>query len=232
MTPALLSTEERLRQVDRELVALQRSFVEAAAQLMEAPEVDGAFDERWNRTGERLHQLRTELRPEDFDKDQVVEIFTTLLDVSDIVQRAQGTRDMEAFDQLLVQLERIRHVVRDALDEHVTGASADVGLVMADLDRWLPNTSREALAELVDVDRRTLARWVGKTTRPSRRLRTVARLVAILRHNWTEEGVVAWFHRPRRDLQGRTPLALLSDPAFDEDTLIAMARAGRSQDAS
>ncbi len=227
-----LSTEERLKHVDRELVELQRGFVEAATQLQEAPEVDGSFDERWQRVGERLRTLRSELRPEDFDKDQAVDIYQTLFDVRDTLDRAESSRDMDAFDQLLVQLERIRHVVRDALDEHVTGVTGDVGLVVKDLDEWLPGTSRETLAELSGVDRRTISRWAKKATSPPRRLRTVARLVAILRHNWTEDGVVAWFHRPRRDLAGRTPLAVLGDPNFDEDLLIAAARAGRSQDAS
>jgi hypothetical protein len=228
----VVTTEERLKQVDRDLVELQHGFIEAARQLKEAPEVDGSFDERWRRIAERLRNLRRELWPQDFDKEQLTHVYDSLLDIRDTIDRAESSRDMEAFDQLLVHLERIRHVVRDALDEHVTGASGDVGLVMQDLDRWLPRTSREALAELVGVDRRTLTRWVGKAGPPSRRLRTVARLVAILRHNWTEEGVAAWFHRPRRDLQGRTPLAILSDPSFDEDALLAAARAGRSQYAS
>lgn len=231
MTVALLA-EERLKQVDQELTDLQRGFIEAAAQLQEAPEVDGAFDERWQRVSERLRALRFPFKSEDFDKEQAVAYLDTLLDIRDTLERAEGSRDMDAFDALLVQLERIRHIVRDALDEHVTGVRDDVGLVMQDLDRWLPTTTREALGELVGVDRRTLARWAGKTSKPSRRLRTVARLVAILRHNWTEDGVVAWFHRPRRDLGGRTPLAVLGDPRLDDDVLIAAARAGRSQDAS
>lgn len=57
----------------------------------------------------------------------------------------------------------------------------------------------------------------------------MARLVAILRHAWTEDGIVAWFHRPRRDLQGQRPIAVLKDPNYDEDELISAARAGRSQ---
>ena len=231
MTTAL-PTEERLKQVDRELTDLQRGFVEAAAQLQEAPEVDGSFDERWQRVNERLRALRFQLRPEDFDKEQAVAYLGTLLDIRDTLERAEGSRDMDAFDELLVQLERIRHIVRDALDEHVTGVGDDVGLVMQDLDRWLPTTTREALAELVDVDRRTLARWARKTTKPSRRLRLVARLVAILRHNWTEEGIIAWFHRSRHDLGGRTPLAVMGDADLDDEALLAAARAGRSQDAT
>jgi hypothetical protein len=62
-------------------------------------------------------------------------------------------------------------------------------------------------------------------------LRVFARLVAILRHNWDEQGIVAWFDRPRRDLGGRRPATVLLDPNY-EDELISAARAGRSQYAS
>jgi hypothetical protein len=227
-----LSVEERLERVDREVVDLQRGFVEAVTQLQQAPEVDGSFHERWLAIADRLRKLRTELEPGDYDKDQLTELYNTLLDIRDLVDHIDGERDMEAFDQLLVHLERIRHVVRDALDEHVSGGTRDVGLVMQDLDRWLPNTPRQALAELLGVDRRTLPRWAGRASAPSRRVQTVARLVAILRHNWTEEGIVAWFHRPRRDLAGRMPLAVLDNANFDEEALLAAARAGRSQYAS
>lgn len=227
-----LPTEERLKRVDREVVDLQRGFVEAVAQLQQAPEVDDSFEERWASIAGRLRNIRTELEFGDYDKDQLTELFNALLDIRDLVDRVDGERDMETFDQLLVHLERIRHVVRDALDEHVTGGARDVGLLMQDLDRWLPGTPRHALAELMGVDRRTLPRWAGRTGTPPRRVQTVARLVAILRHNWTEEGIVAWFHRPRRDLGGRTPLAVLGDANFDEEALLAAARAGRSQDAS
>jgi hypothetical protein len=59
----------------------------------------------------------------------------------------------------------------------------------------------------------------------------LARLVAILRHNWDEEGIIAWFERPRRDLSGRRPATLLADPNA-EDELISAARSGRNQYAS
>lgn len=229
-----LSTEERLERVDREVVSLQKGFVDAVAQLQRSPEVDGSFDERWRSIADRLRNLRSGLEVEDFDKEQVGELAGILLDIRDIIDEvnAAGGRDLDAFDRLLVLLERIRHTVRDALDEHVAGSRRDLGLVMSDIDRWMPTTTRQEIAELFDVDRRTLPRWRGKTTQPSRRVQTVAQLIAILRHNWTEEGIVAWFHRPRRDLAGRAPLALLADPNFDEDALIAAARAGRSQYAS
>jgi hypothetical protein len=59
----------------------------------------------------------------------------------------------------------------------------------------------------------------------------VAALVAVLRHDWTEDGIVAWFNRPRRDLDGRAPIALLDDPN-SEQALLSAARSSRSQYAS
>ena len=228
MTMAL-SPEERLERADREVASVQRLFMDAVAQLQGAPEIDGTFDERWEGVAARLRGLRAALEVEDFDKQQLAELSNALLDIRDALDRIDESRDMDAFDALLVQLERIRHVVRDALDEHVSGVRDDIGLVMADLDRWLPHVSRQELAEIAGVDRRTLSRWATKTGPPSRRLRLVARLVAILRHSWTEDGVVAWFHRPRRDLDERTPLTALGDRSVDEEALLDAARAGRSQ---
>ena len=129
----------------------------------------------------------------------------------------------------MIRLERIRHVVRDALDEHVNGAADDAGLVMGDIDRALPNVSDRTIAALIGVDRRTLSRWRNSHgTRPKRTLRVFARLVAILRHGWDEEGIVAWFYRPRHDLGGRKPATLLDEPNSEEE-LVAAARSGRSQ---
>jgi uncharacterized protein (DUF2384 family) len=62
------------------------------------------------------------------------------------------------------------------------------------------------------------------------RMQVLARLVAILRHAWTDQGVYAWFQRPRGDLAGAAPIVLLDDPANERALLIA-ARAGRIQGA-
>jgi len=232
---AALSTEERLEKVDRQVVAVQKGFVDAIGRLQESREVDDSFETRWREIADRIKGLRYGLQPQDFDKEQVAELSGTLLDMRDsidVVNAAPRFQDLEAFDALLVDLERIRHVVRDALDEYVAGSRQDVGLLIRDIDEWLPRTPRQAVAELAGVDRRTVTRWARRSSPPTRRMQMVGRLISILRHNWTEEGIVAWFHRPRRDLGGRTPLAVLSSESFDEDMLLSAARAGRSQYAS
>lgn len=221
-----LTSEERLEQVDREVEALKAGYIQALEQLQSSPEVDDSFQERWQNIERRLRDLRSVLEPEDFDKDQIVDLYRTLLDIRDLLER---DADHEVYDNLLISIERIRHIVRDALDEHVNGISGDVGRILEELNSWLPKIPQHELATLVGVDRRTLARWAGKAGVPSRRLRAVARVVAILRHNWTPDGIVAWFHHERRDLGGRTPLAVLNDKNFDEEALVMAARSGRSQ---
>lgn len=226
-----LTTEERLEHIDSELEDVKTRFIEALEQLAEEPAVDDSFGTRLRSLTERLNKLGTDLRPEDFDKDQLASLFRSLWAIRDLVDAANGSPDLDTCDQLLVLIERTRHVVRGALDEHVTGVAHDQGLVVQDLREWLPNTPLTTIADLVGVDRRTLNRWSHHPGPPRPRLALVGRLVAILRHAWTEQGIVAWFDRPRRDLAGRKPRALLGDPAA-EDALIMAARSGRSQYAS
>jgi hypothetical protein len=228
---AQLTYEERLGKLDQEVENLQHAFVEAVEHLRQAPEADGSYEERWNAIVQRMKGLREGIQAEDYDKEQLATLATTLLDIRDQLDRPDARDNLEVCDQLMIMLERIRHVVRDAIDEHVSGVSGDVGTVMAELDRWLPHIPDQTIAGLVGVNRRTLLRWRHLSGSPHRNLRIFARLVAILRHNWDEEGIVAWFDRSRRDLGGRKPAALLADPNV-EDELISAARSGRNQYAS
>lgn len=227
---ATLTPEERLGRADEELLDLKNSFVDAIGRLQEHPEVDDSFQARLDAVAQRLRALREGLRPEDLDKAQVTEFHTALWAINDLIAERDASHDLDAIDQLLVAIERVRHVVRDALDEHVVGLPDDAGQIIGEIKRWLPNTSSEAIGRLVNVDRRTLSRWAKEKRAPSRRLQLVAHLVAILRHNWTEEGLIAWFERPRRGLGGKRPIALLEDPTAEE-LLLSEARSGRSQDA-
>jgi len=228
---ATLTPEQRLGQADEELQELKNGFVEAITQLQDHPEVDGSFRERLEAIDERLAALRDSLRLEDLDKAQLFEFHGALWEINRLLHGEKGApSDLNVVDQLLVAIERVRHVIRDALDEHVVGLPNDAGLVVGELKRWVPKTSNEAIARLVGVDRRTLTRWATEHREPPRRLQLVAHLVAILRHNWTEEGIVSWFDRPRRGLEGKKPFVLLDDAAAEE-RLLSEARGGRSQDA-
>ncbi len=219
---------ERLVQLDREVEEIKSGFVEVLSQLQEVSN-DDAFEERWRCIAQRLRQLRNGFQAEDFDKEQVVTVSKTLLDIYELIDDRES---FDALDQLLINFERIRHVVRDALDEHVNGIAGNTREVLDELFERLAGVPQHEIADLVGIDRRTLLRWRESERMPPWRLRMVARLVAILRHNWTPEGAVAWFRRPRRDLDGRTPLDILESPERDEDAVITAARAGRSQYAS
>jgi uncharacterized protein (DUF2384 family) len=228
---AHLTYEERLGRIDQEVGKLQQGFIDAVERLRRAPEADGSFEDRWEGIAQRMKDLRGDIKPEDFDKEQLATLAGTLLDIRDQLDRGGAWGNLDVCDQLMIMLERIRHVVRDALDEHVSGVNGDVGTVMAELDRWLPDVPDQTIAKMIGVDRRTLSRWRGQAGQPRRNLRVFARLVAILRHSWDEEGIIAWFGRPRRELGGRRPVTLLGDPNA-EDALIGAARSGRSQYAS
>jgi len=226
---ATLTPEERLGHADEELLDLKNGFVDAVAQLQEHPEIDNSFHDRLENIGERLGVLREALRPEDLDKAQLIEFHDALWEINRLLTEKKSY-DLDVIDSLLIAIERVRHVIRDALDEHVVGLPSDAGLVVAELKKWLPRTSYETIARLVGVNRRTLSRWTKEQRTPPPRLQLVAHLVAILRHNWSEEGIVRWFDRPRRGLGGRKPGHLLDD-AGAEEMLLSEARGGRSQDA-
>jgi hypothetical protein len=227
---AIETSEERLERVDHEVDALKTAFVDATQELQHTSGVDESFAERWQQIKSRLDSIQGHLYSSDYDKDQLAELYQALLAIKDLMNAGKPC-DLDTCDELLINIERIRHVVRDALDEHVAGIQSNVGLVIADLERWLPGTPDRVIAGLAGVDRRTVSRWKKQSGLPKRRLRTLAALVAVLRHDWTEDGIVAWFDRPRRDLDGRAPIALLNDPN-SEQALLSAARSSRSQYAS
>lgn len=226
---ALLTPEEKLRRVDRTVEEVKQSFVEAVAELAKSSDVASPLEERFIEIADRLRALPGELEPSVFDRDQLHELHTALHETRDLMQALAETADrLDVLDQLLIRIEVIRHIIRDAIDEHVTGVGSDSAKVLAQIGEWLPTIPQREIARLVDVDRRTLARWTESPAAPQRRLQLVAQLVTVLRHSWTEEGVVAWFDRPNRDLGNRKPIAVLDDAARERDLLMA-ARATRSQ---
>jgi uncharacterized protein (DUF2384 family) len=225
------TSEQRLGQADQELQNLKESFVDAIGQLQRSEHVDSSFQARLAEIESRLRELRRGLRIDDLDKAQISEFHGALWEIKDLIDDQGDEYDLDTVDKLLVCIERVRHVVRDALDEHVAGVPDDASLAVQELREWLPSTSVATISDLVGVDRRTLSRWAKIHRATPRRLQLVASLVAVLRHNWSEEGIVAWFDRPRRGLEGRRPTSLLDDPLAD-DLLLAEARSSRSQDAS
>jgi hypothetical protein len=124
----------------------------------------------------------------------------------------------------------VRHIVRDLLQEQPPVALRDSAAVIALLEEWLPTLTVRQVAELVGVSERQLQRRRREQGKSTPRMQLVARLVAILRHAWTDQGVYAWFHRERAEFGGVVPIDLVDDPA-NERALLLAARSGRVQGA-
>jgi hypothetical protein len=122
-----------------------------------------------------------------------------------------------------------RRAVRIALDDlhRLCAALAEREPLAAGRDanavaRWLVDSAGLAarqIAPMIGVHERTLQRWASEPPQsaPSREdernLRSVAQIVAQLRHTLTAPGVLAWMTHPQADLDGQTPLQRLQDPA-------------------
>jgi transcriptional regulator with XRE-family HTH domain len=230
MGGGLLTPEERLRQVDRAVEEVKQSFVEAVEELASSDAVASPFEDRLGEIAARLRELPGKLEPSVFERDQIHELHAALHEIRDLMADLERVEDrLDILNELLLRIEVIRHIVRDAIDEHVAGIGDDAGHVVTQIGQWLPAVPQREIARLAGVDRRTVARWTAKSGPPQRRLQLVAQLVAVLRHSWTGEGVVAWFDRSNHDLGDRKPISLLDDATRERDLLMA-ARATRSQD--
>ena len=136
---------------------------------------------------------------------------------------------LDAADRYLIDLEAVRHILRDLLDEQQPETLRQRAQEIIEmLESWLPSVSAAEIAALLGHSVRQLQRRRHEEGPASSREQLVARLVAILRHSWTDAGVVAWFHRPRAEFGGQPPLEKLSDPSLERELLIA-ARSGRVQ---
>lgn len=212
-----------LEDVDERIHGFQRTMEEAAS--------SGALDaeslERFNATLRDLAaRVNSKVVPE-IDSYAAAQISQRLISV--LTLDLEGTDALDAADSYLVDLEAIRHVLRDLLDEQQPEAlRRQAGETIATLEGWLPSASVSELAELLGHSVRGLQRRRHEERPATSREQLVARLVAILRHAWSDAGVIAWFHRVRGDLGGRAPLELLGNPGSERELLMA-ARAGRVQ---
>jgi hypothetical protein len=216
----------RLVEIDSEVEGVKAAFERALEEVTNRPEIDGSVRERLAEVGRRLTDLKPQLEAADLSYEQRAILYSALVDVSAAMNA--GPDDLDRFEAALVGIERVRHVIRDALDEFVGGASADRRRLLRELEDSLPSVRQADIAELLDVDPRTVRRWTKEAGEPEHRLQIVARLVAVLRHAWTPKGILAWFGRPRRDLDGKAPLDLLDDPG-SERLLLGAARSTRTQ---
>jgi predicted DNA-binding transcriptional regulator AlpA len=225
------TVEDRLTSLQGEIGDLIRPLAHEVAKAAEDGTIDSSFIDRYRETARRLVELNDDLHEDDFDPRALAELRGIIIEAIRDAQEADPERPLDAIDSLLVRGEQLRHIVRDAIDGYVGGMGASSAEVMANLRQTLPSIKQTELAALLGKSQRQVQRWAAQEGPPPRRLELVARLVAWLRHGWTEQGVVYWFMRPRSDLGGKKPVDVLDDPNRETD-LIRAARRGRAQHGS
>src|SRR4029077_16823111 len=145
------------------------------------------------------------------------------INLLDGLERVDRSRPLDAIDQFFVQLEGVRHILRDALDEHAGCREDDARPLVNYLHEALPRVTQGDQARLAGISTRHLQRLGKEGGTPPYQPILAVRLVKLLRYVWNPEGVVGWFHRERAELDGHAPIDLAGDPGF-ERALVRLAR--------
>lgn len=227
--PALGESERRaaLQDADEQFWQIQSSLDAAA----ESGAIDKDVLERFIRTAQEAAARISDNLPSQLAPPEVAEIRGRLIRILAGILNVSEASSLDSADEFLIQMEAVRHVIRDLLDERPPVELRDAGRIVVLLEAWLPGLKVAQLAELLGYSTRQLQRRRTEGGEASYRAQVVVRLVAMLRHGWTDQGVNAWFYRARRDLGGRRPVDLLDDASFEPD-LISAARSGRVQGAA
>ncbi len=217
-----------LEQMISDALAKLRDDMEVVAGDSSVAAVDDACVQRWVETARRLSvQVSNDLPPQ-LESETVAEIRGIIINLLDELERMDDARPLDAIDQFFVQSEAIRHILRDALDEHVGCRDDDAQPLVQYLQQALPRVTQADQARLAGMSTRHLQRLGKEGGTPPYQLVLAVRLVKLLRYVWNPEGVVAWFHRERKELDGHAPIDLAGDPGF-EGVLLRLARQGRAQ---
>lgn len=234
--PALAHDPEQRELADLErlisdALAKLRDELEAVAADAEVPAIDPEYVGRWVETARRLSvQVSNDLPPQ-LEPEAGAEIRKIIINLLDGLEHVDEKRPLDTIDQFFVGSEAVRHIIRDALDEHVGVRDDDARRLVAYLKDALPRVTQVDQARLAGMSVRHLQRLAKDGGTPPRQLVLAARLVKLLRYVWNPEGVIAWFHRERTDLDGHAPIDVAGDPGF-ERVLLRLARQGRAQHAA
>lgn len=219
----LVDLERRISDALTEL----RDEVEALAGDRDVPTIDPDYMDRWVETVRRLSvQVSNELPPQ-LEPESVAEARKIIINLLDALEHRDENRPLDTLDKVFVAGESLRHIIRDALDEHVGVGDDDARRLVSYLKEALPRITQAAQARLAGISARHLQRLAKEGGTPPRQLVLAARLVKLLRYVWNPEGVVAWFHRERTELGGHAPIDVAADPGF-ERALLRLARQGRA----
>lgn len=226
MATETLTEQEALLDAEEALARFQRITEEAAATGALTEE---GLDRFRSAARETAARVSSEVVPR-IDAEAAREVLERLIVI--LTLDADHEQLLYAADRCLNELEAIRQLLRDLLRQQPPEALRRSACeVIALLESWLPTVPTRDLARLLGYSSRQLQRRRVEAAPASSREQLVARLIAILRHAWTDAGVVAWFDRARPELGGAVPLELLGDPAQERD-LLRVARAGRVQGGS
>lgn len=236
--PDLLSKPER-EQLERLETSIERWQAQIHEELAsnagsdENPQpVDPAYTERFRETARRLSSQVHKETPPELHPEALAEIRGHLIDGLEAINQLDEERPLDSVDAFLVHAEAVRHIVRDALDGQPDGDESEAKDLIQSITEQLPGVTRKELGDLLGIGERQIQRLAKDEGRaPSRRLRLVARLIALLWRAWTPQGVVAWFYRERADLGGKAPIDVIDDPEFERDLMRAATR-GRAQHGS
>jgi hypothetical protein len=224
-----MSFRARLEKYDVDLRHWITRFQEQAGALRDE---NGALDPAQTRlfltTAKRLALRIGQNLPPELSPEALAESRRIILEGVAKLDDFDDDRPLDFLDDFLLRAEAVRHFIRDALDEERGDDGSDAQTLVEGLTTWLTDINQVDLAALVGVDPKTLQRWRSKSPPPSARVRLVYRLVSVLRRAWTPRGVVAWFYRPRLDLDGKAPIEVIDDPEY-EPALLDAARQGRAQ---
>jgi hypothetical protein len=229
----ILDPEQReladLERLISDALARLRDELEAAAVAGEVPAaIDPEYVNRWLETARLLSvQVSNDLPPQ-LDLEAVAEIRRIIINLLDGLEHVDETRPLDTIDQFFVGSEAVRHILRDALDEHVGIRDDDARRLIAYMKDALPRVTQVDQARLAGLSARHLQRLAKDGGTPPRQLVLAACLVKLLRYVWNPEGVIAWFHRERTELDGHAPIDVAGDPGF-ERLLLRLARQGRAQ---
>jgi hypothetical protein len=192
---------------------------------------DGQYLERFLETTRQLSASLSKSLPPQLAPEAVAEIRGYLLDWLTTNYTTPDVRPLDVVDHFTVTAESIRHIIRDALDGHPGCDEEDAAVLLSVLEGWLPRIGQRDRAHLIGISERQLQRIAKDGGRATRRLQLVVRLVAVLRRGWTPEGVLAWFSRPRPELDGHAPIKVIDDPQYEQMLMVAV-RQGRAQHGS
>lgn len=210
----------------------------------DAPAGMSSLRERAAETRDRLLELSQEEIQLELSDELRTELLQYCLAALHKLNRAAQTQgDAEAAlrqaAEALVDLEALRHILRDAVD-HEPLRTLELGrhtaLSRADavrhVEQWLPRLTADERGALLGTDARSLRRWREDETTPATRHAELAlEIAAVLRHSWTDEGVLRWFSREHPMLQGRRPDDVIDDVDW-EPALRDAARAARAMTAT